>query len=125
MFIDFFIILYMKCIIINIFYDTNSSARLSLILYYNSLSAFVLLQKNVHVNSIVYSGSYNLFNEDIKEGYSMLLKYMPLFSNLSNIELIPFIGSTLCRAAEVSCIMICKNNNKAILKSNCNWEVKV
>jgi large subunit ribosomal protein L2 len=124
-FIDFFRRLNMKGKIINIFYDTNRSARLALILYYNSLSAFVLLQKNVHVNSIVYSGSYNLFNEDIKEGYSMLLKYMPLFSNLSNIELMPFTGSTLCRAAEVSCIMVGKNNNKAILKSNSNWEVQV
>jgi ribosomal protein L2 len=45
---------------------------------------------------------------------------MPLFSNISNIELKPFIGGSICRAANTSCILIGKtlDNKKGILKLN-------
>jgi large subunit ribosomal protein L2 len=124
-FIDFFRRINMKGKIINICYDTNRSARLALVLYFNSLCSYILLQKNVKLNSIVYSGTIGLNDEEIKEGYSLPLKFLPLFSNLSNIELRPFSGSVLCRAAEVSCIMIGKIKDKAVLKLNSKWEIHV
>jgi len=111
--------------IVSILYDTNRSARLALIMYLNSLCSLVLLQKNVKIGNVIYSGTKELNNEVIKEGYSMPLKYLPLFSNISNIELKPFTGSSLCRAAEVSCIMIGKIKEKAILKLNSKWEVQI
>lgn len=123
-FIDFFRRLNMKGKIINICYDTNRSSRLALVFYFNGLCSYILLQKNVKINSVIYSGTKNL-NEEIKEGYSLPLKYLPLFSNISNIELRPFTGSILCRAAEVSCIMVGKIQDKAVLKLNSKWEVKI
>lgn len=113
-------------IILKIFYDSNRTGRIALVYYLNSFCSFVLLQKGVKVNSVVYAGS-TLCKDDIAMGYSMPLSYMPLFANISNIELIPFIGSTLCRAAGTSCMLVGKTNNGkyGILKLNSFWEVHV
>lgn len=122
-FIDFYRRINLKGKILNIFYDRNRSTRLGLILYCNSLCTYILLQKNVRIFSSVYSGSLKLEeNDEIKEGYSLPLKFMPLFSNICNIEIKPFIGSTICRVAEGSCIMIGKENKKVVLKLNSGWE---
>jgi large subunit ribosomal protein L2 len=117
-FIDFFRRINLKGKIIKILYDPNRTSRLALVIYLNGFSSYLLLQKNLKLNSIIYSGSNKLDSDIIKDGYSLILKYMPLFSNICNIELKSYTGSTLCRAAETSCIMIGKINNKAILKLN-------
>jgi len=123
-FIDFFRRLNFKGKVIKFLYDLNRSARLALILYFNGICSYILLQKNIKLNSIIYSGSKNL-DEIIKEGYSMPLKYMPLFSKISNIELKPFTGSTLCRAAETNCLIVGKIKEKVILKLNSKWEYQI
>jgi len=122
-FIDFFRRINLMGRVIKIIYDTNRSARLAFIIYINGFCSYLILQKNVKINKFLYSGTLPLYNEIIKDGYSMPLKFIPLFSNICNIELKPFIGSTLCRAAEVSCLMIGKIKNKAILKLNSKWEM--
>lgn len=113
--------------IVSIIYDPNRSARLGLVIYLNSFCSYILLQKNVKIGSVIYSGSKMTKDNIIESGYSLPLKYMPLFSNISNIELKPFIGSTLCRAAGTSCILIGKtsDNKKGILKLNSKWELHV
>lgn len=124
-FIDFYRRLNMKGKVINIVYDPNRTARLALVLYLNSYCAFILLQKNIKINSVIYSGTL-LTDDVIQSGYSMLLKYMPLFSNISNIELKPFKGSQLCRAAGTSCMLVGKINEKiGVLKLNSKWEAYV
>lgn len=113
--------------VINIIYDPSRTARLGLVIYLNSFCSYILLQKNVKIGSVIYSGSSILKGNVIESGYSLPLKYMPLFSNISNIELKPFIGSTLCRAAGTSCILIGKtlDNKKGVLKLNSKWELHV
>ena len=113
--------------VINIIYDPSRTARLGLVIYLNSFCSYILLQKNVKIGSVIYSGSSILKGNLIESGYSLPLKYMPLFSNISNIELKPFIGSTLCRAAGTSCILIGKtlDNKKGVLKLNSKWELHV
>jgi large subunit ribosomal protein L2 len=124
-FIDFYRRLNMKGKVINIIYDPNRTARLALVLYVNSYCSFILLQKNVKINSVIYSGSIES-DDIIQTGFSMPLKYMPLFSNISNIELKPFNGSQLCRAAGTSCMLVGKIDNKlGVLKLNSKWEVHV
>jgi len=61
--------------------------------------------------------------DTIKNGYSLTLNNMPLYSILSNIEIKPFIGRGLCRAANTSCMLIGKTQLKGILKLNSNWEL--
>ena len=110
-FIDFYRRINMKGKVINIVYDPNRTARLALIFYVNSYCAFILLQKNIKINSVIYSGTL-LTDDIIQNGFSMPLKHMPLFSNISNIELKPFKGSQLCRAAGTSCMLVGKINEK-------------
>ncbi len=123
-FIDFYRRLNLKGKVINVFYDPNRTARIAMVIYVNSFCSYILLQKGVRINSVIYSGTL-LCKDDIEIGFSMPLKYMPLFSNISNIELKPFIGSTLCRAAGTSCMLIgkTKDNKKGILKLNSKWEL--
>jgi len=112
--------------IIKVYRDPIRTAKICLILYLNGLMSFILLQKDVKINSIVYTGGlYNNTIEKISNGYSLPLKYMPLFSPLSNIELKPYGGSILGRAASVNCIMISKNDKSAILKLNSKWIIKL
>lgn len=110
--------------IINIYYDPNRSAKIGLIIYLNGLVSFLILQENIRLNSILYSGT-KLCEEKIINGFSLPLKYMPLFSPLSNIELKPFKGSSICRSSGVSCILIGKDKNKGILKLNSGWQLTV
>ena len=124
-FIDFYRRINMKGKVINIVYDPNRTARLALIFYVNSYCAFILLQKNIKINSVIYSGTL-LSDDIIQNGFSMPLKYMPLFSNISNIELKPFKGSQLCRAAGTSCMLVGKINEKiGVLKLSSKWELNV
>jgi len=106
-FIDFFRRLNLKGKVINILYDANRSAQIALVLYFNSLCSYIIIQKEIFLNDIIYSGT-KLCEDSINIGYSMPLQYIPLFSNISNIELRPFSGSSLCRAASTSCLLIGK-----------------
>jgi large subunit ribosomal protein L2 len=103
--------------LLKIFYDPNRTGKIGLILYENGLSVFILLQKGINVLNIIYSGDF-LFNNNIRKGDSLLLKNMPLFSVISNIENKPFKGGNLCRAANVSCLLISKDKFNGILKLN-------
>ena len=109
--------------ILNIYYDPNRTGKIGLVLYENGLTSYILLQKNLKVLDTIYSGS--VFEKKIKQGYSLPLKLMPLFSVLSNIERKPFYGGNICKAAGVSSLLISKesNKNKCILKLNSGWEL--
>jgi large subunit ribosomal protein L2 len=114
-FLDFYRRLNLKGKVINLLYDPNRSAQIALVLYLNSLCSYIIIQKDIFLYDIIYSGS-KLCEEPINKGFSMPLQYMPLFSNVSNIELKPFSGSSLCRAASTSCLLVGKIKNKCILK---------
>jgi ribosomal protein L2 len=105
--------------LINIYYDPNRTGKIGLILYENGLSSYILIQKGLKIFDLIYSGSYfNFVNKKIKKGDSTLLKYIPLFSLISNIENKPFKGSTICRSANVGCLLISKNDINGIIKLN-------
>jgi ribosomal protein L2 len=104
-------------ILLNIYYDKNRSGKIGLILYENGLSSYILLQKGLNKFTTIYSGDY-FFGKKIKKGDSTLLNNIPLFSVISNIENKPFNGGILCRAANVSCLLISKNKYNGIIKLN-------
>jgi len=96
---------------LNISYDPIRTSKIGLVIYENGLSSYILLQKGVKVDTLLYSGSF--FNsEQVKKGDSILLKYMPLFSVVSNIENKPYKGGSLCRAAGVGSVLIGKKKEK-------------
>ena len=111
--------------LIRIFYDPNRTCKIGLILFENSVSGLILIQKNIKLKESIYLGSEKISNikHEIKNGYSMTLLNLPLFSVLSNVEFKPFKGGELCRAADTSCILVGKTLNKGILKLNSGWEL--
>jgi len=115
--------------VVDIFYDPNRTGKLGLIAFENSLSSLVLIQKNVNTGDFLFFGSNKkkinekFIKDQIKNGCSMPLFSMPLYSILSNIEFKPFLGKGLCRAADTSCMLVGKTSSKGILKLNSKWEL--
>lgn len=125
-FIDFYRRLNRFGIILKIFKDLNRSSKIALVLYMNGLSSYILLQKEVIKYDVIYSGTlYNKVIKKISNGYSLPIKYMPLFSTLSNIENKPFKGSILSRAANVSSLLMSKDKNMSFFKFNSRWNLKL
>jgi len=86
-----------------------------LVIYENGLSSYILLQKGVKIDTMIYAGSF-LNSGKVNKGDSVLLKYIPLFSIVSNMENKPYKGSSLCRAAGVGAILIGKKKRKRYFK---------
>jgi len=106
-------------VLMRVFYDPNRTCKLGLIVYENSVSGLILVQRNVRQSAALYFGTNKVDDEkEIKNGYSMPLLNMPLFSVLSNIEFKPFKGGGLCRSADTSCVLVGKSKGKGILKLN-------
>jgi large subunit ribosomal protein L2 len=116
-YLDFYRRINKKGILLKIFYDSNRSGKIGLILYENGLSSYILLQKNLKLFNSIYSGDI-LLEKKINKGDSLLLKDMPLFSLVSNIENKPFKGGIICRAANVGALFISKDKHNGILKLN-------
>jgi large subunit ribosomal protein L2 len=109
--------------VLKIVYDPNRNSFLGLILYENGFLSYIILSEDVVKGSRVYSGSekivaeeFDLENENFK-GSAFPLKYMPLFSIVNNVEIKPFFGAQLARAAGSGLIIMGFENQKAILKS--------
>jgi len=121
-FLDFYRRINKFGVLLKICYDSNRTGKIGLVLYENGLSAYMLVQKNLRILDTFYSGDF--FKKKIEKGDSFLLKYMPLFSILSNIENKPLNGGVYCRAAGVGSLLISKdlNLNKGILKFNSSWQ---
>lgn len=111
--------------LLNIYYDNNRSGKIGLILYENGLSSYILLQKGLKIFNTIYSGNYFFEKKIIKKGDSTLLNNIPLFSIISNIENKPFKGGNLCRAANVSGLLISKDKFNGILKLNSGWQLEL
>ena len=119
--IDFYRRLNQYGVLCSILYDPNRTCKLGLIIFCNGLSSFILIQKDIKVGVIIYLGTEFMTTKNIiKNGYSLPLNEMPLYSVLSNVEFKPFKGKSLCRAADTSCVLIGKTNEKGILKLNSN-----
>jgi large subunit ribosomal protein L2 len=122
--LDFYRRLNQYGMLIRILYDPNRSGKLGLIIFENSFSCLILIQNKMKIRDVIFLGSYKEEDgEEIKNGYSLPLFHMPLFSILSNIELKPFNGGAICRAASTSSMLIGKTKNKGILKLKSNWEL--
>lgn len=105
--------------ILKIFRDPIRTAKICMILYLNGLNALSLVQQDVKLNTYIYTGFiYSQSIIQINNGYSLCLKYMPLFTSLSNIEFKPFGGAKIARAASVNCMMVSRNHHTATLKLN-------
>jgi len=106
------------------------SAFLGLVIYQNGLSSYILISDETDMRYNIFSGSLRPKDILIKIFFSgtlllnvtdkslistaLPLHYMPLHSKVNNIELYPFSGSILARAAGASTLLTTKLANKFI-----------
>jgi len=115
--------------IFKIIYDSNRTGKIGCILYLNGLITFIILAENWFINKWIYSGYRKFlgtrYNTAKYTSSAFILKNIPLFSIISMIELTPYHGSILCRAAGTKCLYIGKKQNKAIIKLQSKWQLKI
>lgn len=98
------------------------SSFIGLVFYENGISSYILLSEEQQINNFFYSG--DLFsNKELGVGFSVPLKYMALFNLVNNLELYPYKGSTLLRAAGCSGLLTAKLGNKVIIKLKSGWNL--
>lgn len=100
--------------------DSVWTSFIGCILYKNGLISSILVSEGVDFLSNIYSGS-NINNKKVDIGYAVPLLDMNLFSMVNNVELKPFKGAQLCRAAGSSGLLIKKINNYYNLKLKSGW----
>jgi len=86
------------------------------------LGSYVIGAEEMKNRSLIFSGA--ILNPP-GSGSTNILKNIPLFSLISMIELKPFLGAKLCRAAGTKCLLIGKKHAKAILKLPSKWQLNV
>lgn len=113
----------------SVFYDPNRTAFLGLVLYFNGFFSNIILSDNVSLGSFIFSGDDNqlINSRDFKEqlGSSLPLSFLRLYSIVHNVELRPFFGSVLARAAGTSLIVVSILSDKVVLKSKSGWLLTV
>jgi len=108
--------------IYKIFQDINRTSLIGAVIYENGLFCYILLSEGLKIGSKIFSGYfYEKFNINI--GSALPIKFFSLFTLINNIENYPYAGSSLLRAAGVSCILVSKSKDKRILKCKSGWHI--
>jgi large subunit ribosomal protein L2 len=98
--------------VMSIEYDPNRNAFISLIQYEDGEKRYILHPENLKVGDNVCSGD----NVEIKPGNSLPLEYIPLGSDVHNVEFFPGKGGQLMRSAGTSAKILAKENNFVVLR---------
>lgn len=98
--------------VVSIEYDPNRSAFISLIAYKDGEKRYIIAPQGLQVGATVISG------DDVAPeiGNALMLKNMPLGTNVHNIELHPGQGGNIARSAGSSAQLTNKEEKYAILK---------
>lgn len=121
--IDFFKRIDSYGIVLKIIQSSIYTSYLGLILYLNGLSSYIIISDKLKEKEYLYSGNDLDEGMELLPGYSLPLSYVPLFSNVNNIELYPYSGSIISRAAGLSSLIINKSGKKVILKLKSGWNL--
>lgn len=94
------------------------------LVYDNGLLSFITISKGVFLNSRIFSvlGKPPFF---LSKGSSMCINHAKLFSVVNSVELYPFSGAKVARAAGCSAVIIGCKGNSFFLKMNSGWQLKV
>ncbi len=93
-------------------YDPNRSARIALLHYVDGEKRYILAPVNLKVDDIVESGP----DADIKPGNSLPLSYIPLGTQIHNIELRSGKGGQIVRSAGTYAQLMAKEDRYALIK---------
>lgn len=93
-------------------YDPNRNARIALINYNDGEKRYILHPKLLTVGAKINSGE----KAPLEIGSSLPLKFIPLGTDVHNIEIIPGRGGQLVRAAGSSAQIVAKDGNFVTIK---------
>jgi len=99
-----------------------------LVLFFNGLMAYSLIGDKFRLNQQLYQGSVldlNHLDESKDFGSSIPCSYLALFSSISNVEVRPFQGGRLARAAGTSVTISRKKDMLVTLKLKSGWNITV
>jgi large subunit ribosomal protein L2 len=101
-----------KGIVMSIEYDPNRNSNIALINYTDGEKRYILHPENLNIGDSIYSGK----ESDISVGNALPLEYIPLGTDIHNVELFPGKGGQLVRAAGTSAKVLAKENDFVILR---------
>jgi len=90
-------------------YDPNRSARIALIVYTDGEKRYMLAPNGLKVGETVMSGP----NADIRVGNALPIRFIPLGTQIHNIELYPGRGGQMVRSAGNSAQLLAKEGTMA------------
>ncbi|MEJ5229317.1 MAG: 50S ribosomal protein L2 [Pseudothermotoga sp.] len=93
-------------------YDPNRSARIALIVYADGEKRYILAPNGLQVGDTLMSGP----DAEIRVGNALPLENIPLGTMIHNIEVRPGSGGKIARSAGVSCQLMAREGNYALLK---------
>jgi len=123
--IDFFRRINSFGLIYKILKDLNRTALLGGIIYENGLFSYIILSEKLNIGDKIYSGTKKIFKAKLKNGFAISLKYINLFTIINNIELKPYNGSSLSRAAGTSSLLVGRKRENIILKFKSGWNIYI
>ncbi len=100
--------------VLRIEYDPNRSAFIALLKYDDGIYSYIISPHKVKVGDKVLSSRSE--GIDVKIGNSMPLSIIPIGTIIHNIELRPFAGASVARAAGTYCQLVGKDGGYALIK---------
>lgn len=101
-----------EALVASIEYDPNRNARIALLHYKDGEKRYILHPNNLKVGDIVNAG----LSSSLSIGNSLPLSEIPLGTSIHNVELIPYRGGQIVRAAGTSAKILAKEGNYVTLR---------
>jgi len=95
--------------VVSIEYDPNRSARIALLEYADGEKRYIIAPLGLRVGDAVGSGEQS----SLRVGDAMLIRDIPVGTQIHNVELLPGKGGQLARAAGVSAQLVAKEGTYA------------
>ena len=101
-----------EAIVASIEYDPNRNSRIALLHYKDGEKRYILHPNNLKIGDTVQSG----FSIPLTIGNALPLSEIPLGTAIHNIEIIPYKGGQIVRAAGTSAKILAKEGNYVTLR---------
>lgn len=98
--------------VVSVEYDPNRTCRIALICYADGEKRYILCPDGLTVGMEIVSSAH----ADIKVGNCLKLKYIPLGTEIHNVEMHPGKGGQLVRSAGVAAQLMAREGNYALLR---------
>jgi len=99
--------------VVAIEYDPNRTAAIALLQYSDGVKSYIIAPADLKINDKIISSAGPI---EIKSGNATKLQNIPIGSIIHNIELVPGLGSAMCRSAGSWCKLMAVEGAYATLR---------